>query len=389
VGSKNGTFLNGRRIDQSELHVGDEIRFGTIPCTFGIGNPDDFAAPVPVDEDQDDQFTRAMEMEEFDDDASFEFHGDRKKSDTLFNVLAVLIIAGLGGLAFVLSQHKPNLGDGSDSGGRSDNLLPAFAWSFEVPDESEQGADDSLSWEKLAGQEGADMELVTDGVKSGSFALTIEGTPATTGPTLVVLRHPLTVSGGSAYRVSVEARGSGAIPVVGLAWFSDVTLPDGTIQEAQHGASLVYGPAATSKYATVSGIVLVPDGASRGRFAVGSASKGSVTFDDAHLQTDTLPESRSTTLAGTRALVSSQASLYVSRYGRPLIVGMGISEGTGDTIQLQDSLVVGGESEANRFRGTLRGGRGELAASLSHTENSITVPRSGFSSLSFPEVRAG
>jgi DNA-binding winged helix-turn-helix (wHTH) protein len=37
AGSKNGTWLNGRRIERAEtLHDGDELRFGAVPVTFRV-----------------------------------------------------------------------------------------------------------------------------------------------------------------------------------------------------------------------------------------------------------------------------------------------------------------------------------------------------------------
>ena len=36
LGSTNGTFINGEKIDKALLHEGDEVRFGTVLTRFGI-----------------------------------------------------------------------------------------------------------------------------------------------------------------------------------------------------------------------------------------------------------------------------------------------------------------------------------------------------------------
>lgn len=362
--SKNGTFLNGRRVDRSELHSGDEVRFGNIPCTFGVGDPAAFAPPAPIDEDAEHDYTRAMDTGDFDDDQTFTLKRERKTSDVLFNLIALVMVVGLGALAFFLSQHKGRVIDGGTSSARADNLLPPFAWSFEMPEETEGEPNDDLVWEKLPGVTAAEIELVTDRVRTGTFALGVDGDRSADGPALVALQKPLTVSGGAAYQVTVEARGSSAIPVVGMAWFADGEAKEGATEEILVGTALVYGPPSEKAFETLSGIVVVPDGAMRGRFVVGLASAGRVVFDDAHLQTTTPPEGRSTAEAGTRAILSPQGALSLSRYGRAFIHGMGLAESKDGALVLHDELVVGGDFEDGRLRGTVRGGRGELRASL-------------------------
>ena len=36
LGSTNGTFINGEKIDKALLHEGDEVRFGTVLTRFGV-----------------------------------------------------------------------------------------------------------------------------------------------------------------------------------------------------------------------------------------------------------------------------------------------------------------------------------------------------------------
>ena len=45
LGSTNGTFLNGEKIEKSLLHEGDELRFGSVITRFGISEapPENFS----------------------------------------------------------------------------------------------------------------------------------------------------------------------------------------------------------------------------------------------------------------------------------------------------------------------------------------------------------
>lgn len=46
LGSTNGTFLNGEKIEKSLLHEGDELRFGSVLTRFGISEAPAEKAPV-------------------------------------------------------------------------------------------------------------------------------------------------------------------------------------------------------------------------------------------------------------------------------------------------------------------------------------------------------
>ncbi len=46
LGSTNGTFINGEKIEKALLHEGDEVRFGTVLTRFGISEAPSEKIPV-------------------------------------------------------------------------------------------------------------------------------------------------------------------------------------------------------------------------------------------------------------------------------------------------------------------------------------------------------
>ena len=47
LGSTNGTFINGEKIEKALLHEGDEVRFGTVLTRFGVSEAS--AEKIPVE----------------------------------------------------------------------------------------------------------------------------------------------------------------------------------------------------------------------------------------------------------------------------------------------------------------------------------------------------
>jgi pSer/pThr/pTyr-binding forkhead associated (FHA) protein len=72
LGSSNGSFVNGRKVAEADLASGDRLRFGNVAAVFGVGDPKDFAVATGEDAEAG-TFTRAMEAQGLEDDASFEF----------------------------------------------------------------------------------------------------------------------------------------------------------------------------------------------------------------------------------------------------------------------------------------------------------------------------
>jgi len=76
LGSRNGTLVNGRRIDEADVHPGDRIHIG--PLTFGVqidGDPAEFE-PVDVAATTPPEHVAKSEQQFDDEDELFENMGD-------------------------------------------------------------------------------------------------------------------------------------------------------------------------------------------------------------------------------------------------------------------------------------------------------------------------
>ena len=356
--SSNGTFLNGERIRESELESGDEVRFGAIPCTFGVGDPADYSTPVAVSGESD-----FDGMEEYDDDGMFELGQAPRQKDTLWNVISLLVIAGLVAGVWFLSQGRTGGGGGSESLQRGDNLLPEHAWSFELPESDDQDATPPPEWVKDRQAAGLMLDLSDEDPVSGDYVLRLSADAVGAAPLLAYLDHGHLTSSGSAFRVSVRVAGSGAIPVAGMIWLDESPGSGGIMNSQVVGKSLIYGVPAGDEWTSLEGTVLVPDGANKGMFAIGMASPGTVDFDHAILQSAQIPDHRAVAVSGSKCTLSTQGSLSVQRYGRTVIHGAGLAAREGDSLVPHDSLMAPRAESEGRVAATARTG-GEAAMSL-------------------------
>ncbi|MEE9370950.1 MAG: FHA domain-containing protein [Sedimentisphaerales bacterium] len=79
LGSRNGTYLNGKRVEEAVIQAGDSIRIGPLAFMFQIdGQPQTISRPnlvvisssqqdSPTDDTVDDQFGSAVELDDIDD----------------------------------------------------------------------------------------------------------------------------------------------------------------------------------------------------------------------------------------------------------------------------------------------------------------------------------
>jgi len=79
LGSRNGTYLNGKRVDEAVINAGDSIKIGPLAFLFQIdGKPVAVSQPdlvamgtsrldSPTDDLVDEQFGSAIELDDFDD----------------------------------------------------------------------------------------------------------------------------------------------------------------------------------------------------------------------------------------------------------------------------------------------------------------------------------
>jgi len=140
LGSSNGTYVAGRKVAEAELQSGDVVRFGAIPCTFGIGDPAAFSVPGEMVEtvDQKSQaFTRVMRVDDvLEDDPGFDLSAEvPKRTETVWNVVAFVMLLGLGAAAWFVLNWEPGGASGAQGGvNPSGNLVRGIAWSFELPE---------------------------------------------------------------------------------------------------------------------------------------------------------------------------------------------------------------------------------------------------------------
>jgi pSer/pThr/pTyr-binding forkhead associated (FHA) protein len=353
LGSSNGTFVNDRRVEEADLEVGDVLRFGAIPATFGVGDPRDFAAPAAAGKEGEDAFTRAMQVGDVDDDPTFELHGSPPQKEGIWNLVALVMVVALGAGVFYLMTWEGRQGPvtGGAAVRASSNLLPELAWSFEIPEEEDR---EILMWE--AERSGTDATGVSDPVKSGTSALRLMGTSA--GPALALLRDaPVTVSPGSSYVLSAAFTEASAPPIVGVVWVDD---RPGEVP-TPFARDLVFGVPGGDGWVSLSGVVIAPAGATKALAAVGVDGSGEATFDDVSMSFVEAPPGRTVEREGFRFSLGAQGTLRVSRYLNAIIDALGIEITAGDQVLTQDQLVVADPAgPAGAISGTLRGDRGDI-----------------------------
>jgi len=102
LGSTNGTFINGEKIEKSLLHEGDELRFGSVITRFGVseappenltGAPSDLPTEATTESHRPDNFVSSSPIK-------------RDTNENSSRKSALLIAALVGALAFAGAVHK-------------------------------------------------------------------------------------------------------------------------------------------------------------------------------------------------------------------------------------------------------------------------------------------
>lgn len=404
LGSSNGTYVGGRRVTEAELQSGDVVRFGAVPCTFGIGDPAAFSAPKEVVDAGDQQshaFTRVMQVDGDLGDDEFALSGDiPRQKETVWNIVAVVMLIGLGGAAWFFLNWEPGASRGARSGGNpSGNLVPALAWSFELPEIDDEKMDEEtpeeLLWDVEDGDEGS-ASLVNDPVLSGSFACRVERSTDGGPATLATLQQELTVSPKQGYRLSARCIEASATPCIGVVWLAQDRDADGATIYVPFARDIVRGePATDDDWFEISGIVVAPPGASRARFGVGVTEGGGATFDEVAMVFTQVPKGRSVEHGGFISTLGRQGVVRVSRYGHRIIEGLAVEVREDGTSFEQSSLLVVNPSESvEAISGALAGGRGELTVRQAVDGKNLSVTFEGSAlknagSLRLPLVARG
>ncbi len=212
LGSTNGTYVNGERVEESPLAHGDTIRFGSRSAV--IVDPERAAVEAADDEGDDAPLVDKVTDAEV-----------PRRRGGLFVVLSLAIVLAGGAAAY---RYLPGLLPASSERAvppavhSARNLVPAGAWSFE-------GENAGALWRERGGEDSVSQRIDETDSASGFASLKLS-TPESRGDPLVVeLRDVVPVSSIHRYRLTVRSHAAGgtATAVAGclLAWFGEGTAP--------------------------------------------------------------------------------------------------------------------------------------------------------------------
>jgi len=378
LGSSNGTFVGGRRIQDVELVPGDQVKFGGIPAVFESGNPEeaDLSAVTVIDSAA---ATAPLEMAAIDGDATFEMHDMPREKETVWNILSVVLILGLGAGAFWLVTQDSKGGKGGAAGQISPagNLVPQAAWSFETPNEDLDDAD-VMFWEKEAGSDQGESEEVVDPVLTGQTALAVRR-PADEGPpTIAFLNRPITVSGSQAYRVQVSAIAGDdqVLPCSVVQWLPEDPEIDPDVEPI--AVSRIFGTTGESDWSEITGVVTAPSTARFARLGVGVTRTGRAVFDNVSvLPVKAGPAGLITQVKGFVPVLSPQGSMRLSHFGRVVLRDVGLIVKDGKRVRDQDEMLWVSSAGDGAVVGGLRGGRGDVRTTVAAADGGISFVCAG------------
>ncbi|NRA96145.1 MAG: FHA domain-containing protein [Planctomycetes bacterium] len=385
--SSNGTFVEGRKVMEAELQSGDAVRFGSVACTFGVGDPAAFAPPTEVHEVADQSsvaFTRVMGGDAVEDeDPGFALSGAApKQREALWNIVALFMIVALGGGVWFFTNWSPDdaIGGATLTQSPSGNLVPALAWSFELPEGDVTEKEEApFIWEAEPGDDCA-SSLVGDPVRDGSYACRVDRSTDDGPPVLATLQQALVVTPFTAYRLRAACIDASGAPVVGVVWLAEDTDEEGHKIFVPFARDVVVGRARASgdDWCEMGGYGLAPEGSVRARIGVGVAGSGGATFDGVSMVLRATPAGRSVVHGGVRSDLGAQGTVRVSRFGRRIIEGMGLEvESAGRVLYQDDLLVVNPLGPETAISGSLAGGLGDLSVAHEVVGSTLNVTLSG------------
>ena len=259
LGSTNGTFLEGKRIDEIPLDHGDRVSIGDNEFTLL-----DTTRPEPAPRES---FIPEAEQTIVDvpkvkvvQDVS---HTKQSPLALIGSLLLIGAIVGGGAYYYLLQQRGSAVAEAPPP--EPGNMLGA-SWSFEA---SEDGEDATSTWALAAEEHGAAFE-VESAARSGSqcLAAAIDGAPA-----VASMLAPLSTTGRT-YAISGYARCDGDAVALIVARFGDADDPEGDV-------TIPVGSTDASDWTAIEAEVVPPDGADQLRLQlVAAGGSGEVRFDD-------------------------------------------------------------------------------------------------------------
>lgn len=270
LGSTNGTFLEGKRIDEIALSHGD--RFGLGECVFVVADKNE---DEPALERRDDESERTMiEVPDFRRDEMAEVvrvdvAAAKRGSGFLGTLVTLLLVCGLAAGGWYAMQLRGANKVVVAAPAVAGNLL-GERWSFES---SEEMPSPSAAWDlAIDGPEGDAREgfsIVSGRAKSGENALSASFTAGA----VAALRDPLTVS-GRRYSISGMARTDGEATASLAVEFTKKSDPSYRLRAVVKSLS-------GGTYAPLEGSIVAPSDADEMRLAlVATGNGGTATFDD-------------------------------------------------------------------------------------------------------------
>ncbi|MEY2742133.1 MAG: hypothetical protein RIS21_501 [Planctomycetota bacterium] len=311
LGSSNGTKVDGEPVEEAELASGSVVTFGSFTATFGIGAASDFAPPPEaLEEAPDEPEARTVIAPAFDmGGASFEVKVPPKRSDTVFNIVMLLVIVGLlGGVGYLWMRNEArNVSVAGASRHVASNLVPEKWWSFEpVADEGESA--EAEGWKPL---DPADPTSV--GMVDGPSGVAMTLARAERGPTPGIVRlegasGAVDVAAGRAFRVTARVRAdSGADAGLCLDWLNadeSVAVRD------------VLPAGESTDFKLVSGVFADPGGYTKVRVGLILAGRGEAAFDDVSVEAVDPPPDSATKAGNLAVAMGSSGAVRATRPGR-------------------------------------------------------------------------
>ncbi len=279
LGSTNGTFLEGKRIDEIALSHGD--RFGVGECVFVVA---DKAEPEPELERRDDESERtiiegpdfrkparpasakagATAADGMDELLKADLSAVKSGSSALQFIVLLLFVGGIGGAGWYYMQMKSKAAGVGRVVPAADNLL-GERWSFESTDEAPAP---SSAW-NLAADDAEGFSTAVAKAKSGEGSLRAQFTSGA----VAELRETLTAA-QRRYEFSGFARTSGEATASLVAEFTRSDDPSYRLRS-------VVASGQSAAFAKLAGSVVPPSDADGFTLKlVGAGNGGEVVFDD-------------------------------------------------------------------------------------------------------------
>ena len=261
LGSTNGTFLEGKRIDEIVLDHGDRVVVGDSEFVLvDAGQP-----PVDLSAGQSPDVGQTMINIPKPDIVRDTTQAPNKKKGGVAAVLGlVVLIAALVGAGWFYLDVRKKSAPPEAPAPATGNLL-ADGWSFEL---TEDGADPREVW-AFSSSDDASFDIASTGARSGQQAL--RASPSG-GIAEARLKAGVKTSGRN-YRVSGFVKASGD----GVGTVSAVFLRD---DDPTYEVAVPIGSSSESGWTEVTGDAVAPSGASHLVVALSAAGSDDVLFDD-------------------------------------------------------------------------------------------------------------